>query len=219
VKDVVTGKDLQDFGLATNTRQIILRGVAGDTNSVLAQLIFGATQTNRIFVKRGDEDFVYCLSLDDYNQLPVYGWEFRDHRVWDFSETNVSQITLHQNGRSLRMLRLGVNSWTPAADSQGMINPLGVDETVHRLGDLVCDGWIARGISDPEQYGFTTNSLRIDVELKSGEKMSMDFGGSIPQKQTVVAATTVDGERWAFVFPPATLALVAQFLTIPAIPQ
>ncbi len=219
VKDVVTGTDLQGFGLVTNTRQIIIRGVAGDTNSVINQLIFGAATTNRIYVKRGDEDFVYGLSLDDYNQLPQYGWEFRDHRVWKFSETNVASVTVHQGGRILQLLRLGPNSWTPAAGSQGIINPLGVDVTVHRLGQLFCDGWIARTMANPELYGFTTNSYQLAVELKSGEKFSMDFGSAIPQKQTVIAATTLDGERWAFQFPPALLALMAQYLTIPAAPQ
>lgn len=219
VKDTSTPTDLEGFGLVTNTHQIILRGVAGDTNGPLDQLIFGATQTNRIFVKRGDEPFVYALSLDDYNQLPQYGWEFRDHRIWSFSETNVSQVTLHQMGKTLRMLRLGVNSWTPSADSQGMINPMGVEETIHRLGDLVCDGWLTDHMTDPGDYGITTNSLTIDVELKSGEKMSLVFGGPIPQRQTMAAATTIDGDRWGFVFPPATLALVGQFLTIPTPPQ
>ena len=217
-KDVVTGTDLQGFGLATNTRQIILRGVAGDTNSVINQVIFGAATTNRIYVKRGDEAFVYGLSLDDYNQLPEYGWEFRSHRVWSFSETNVASVTVHQGGRTLQLLRLGANSWSVAAGSQGLsiVNPLGVDETVHRLGELYCDGWIARNMTSPEQYGFGTNNLQLVVELKSGEKLALDFGAQIPQKQTVIAATTLDGERWAFQFPPALLALVAQYLTIPA---
>ncbi len=221
VKDVVTGTDLQDFGLVTNTHQIILRGAVGDTNAPLCQLIFGGTNTaDHIFVKRGDEDFVYALSLDDYRQLPENGWEFRDRRIWSFSETNVENITLHQTGRTMEMIRLGPNSWTLAAGSQGLIkDTLGIDEAVHRLGDLVCDGWVDRNFAKPEDLGFTTNSLQIDIQLKSGQKFTVDFGGVIPQKQTVVAAATLDGERWAFVFPAATLPLVAQFLTIPAPPQ
>jgi hypothetical protein len=116
------------------------------------------------------------------------------------------------------LLRLGANSWSVAAGSQGLsiVNPLGVDETVHRLGQLYCDGWIARNMTRPEQYGFGTNNLQLVIELKSGEKLALDFGAQIPQKQTVIAAVTLEGERWAFEFPPALLALVAQYLTIPA---
>jgi len=219
VKDVVTGADLQDFGLGTNAHLITIFGKVDDTNAILSQLIFGGINANHIYVKRGDEDFVYDLTLDDYAQLPAYGWQFRDRRVWSFSETNVTQLTLHQGSRTLQMLRLGPNSWSLAPGSQGMINPLGVEETVHRLGDLVCDGWVDRGLSDPAKFGLGTNNLEITVELKSGEKLAVDFGGVVPQRQTLFAATMVDGERWAFEFPPALLALVAQYLTIPPPPQ
>jgi len=219
VKDFVTGTDLQDYGLTTNSRQITLFGVAGDTNSVLSQLIFGAANTNEIYVKRGDEDSVYGLSLDQYHQLDESGWQFRDRRLWNFSETNVTQVTLHQNGRTLTLLRLGKDSWSLAAGSQGMINPPAVEEVVHRLGQLTCDGWIGRGITRPEDYGLGTLKLQIVIELRTGEKFTVDFGDAIPNTQTVVGGATVDGERWAFVFPAPLLALVAQYLTIPPAPQ
>jgi hypothetical protein len=219
VKDFVTGTDLQDFGLTTNSHQIILFGAAGDTNNVLSRLIFGAATTNEIYVKRGDEDFVYGLSLDQYNQLPEYGWQFRDRRIWNFSETNVTQVTLHQDGRTLSLLRLGKDAWSLAAGSQGMINPPAVEEVVHRLGQLTCDGWIGRDITSPEKYGLGSLKLQIVIELRTGEKLTVDFGEEIPHRQTVVGGVTLDGGRWAFVFPPPLLALVVQYLTIPPAAQ
>lgn len=72
VKDVVTRPDWQAYGLAAPVRQIILRSTVGDTNAVIAQLLFGAMQTNEIFVRRADEDFIYGLSLADFNRLPEY---------------------------------------------------------------------------------------------------------------------------------------------------
>ena len=215
VKDVVTAPDLQSFGLAAPARQITLRSVAGDTNSVIAQLLFSTVQTNKVFVKRADEDFVYALAADDFNRLPASGWDFRERRLWHFSETNVTQITLRQNGQTRQLVRTGENKWSLAA-GQGMINPPAVEETVHRLGELAAAGWVGRNVTAPEKFGLTTNNLSVTIELKSGEKFAVDFGAEIPQAQTALAAVTLDGERWAFVFPAPLYQLVTAYLTIPA---
>jgi hypothetical protein len=70
-------------------------------------------------------------------------------------------------------------------------------------------------VTNPEQFGFNTNNLQIVVELKSGQKLSVDFGVNI-SNQTALAATTLDGERWAFIFPPGPYLFVLSYLTIPA---
>jgi len=216
VKDVVTAPDLQAYGLATPTNQIILRSAVGDTNAVIAQLLFGATQTNEIFVRRADEDFIYGLSLDDFKRLPEYGWEFRDRRIWDFDATNVAAIILHQNGKTRKIIRDGLNQWSLAPGSQGIINPPALEETAYRLGQLVAAGWVGRNIAEPEKYGLNTNNLEIIVELKNGEQRTLDFGLELPRAQTALAAVTLGGERWAFVFPPVLYQFVLSYLTIPA---
>ncbi|HZL78180.1 MAG TPA: DUF4340 domain-containing protein, partial [Candidatus Limnocylindrales bacterium] len=216
VKDVVTGPDLQGFGLVAPSRQITLRTVAGDTNRVLAQLLFGATETNKVFVKRADEDFVYALAAEDLNRLPESGWEFRDRRIWSFSETNVAQVTLRQNGKTRQMIRTGENKWSLAPGSQGIITPSAIEETVHRLGELTAFYWFGRNLIEPEKnYGLNPDNLSITIDLKTGEKMAVDFGTEIPKAQTALAAVTLQGERWAFVFPPPLYQLVAAYLTIP----
>ncbi|MGD0350612.1 MAG: DUF4340 domain-containing protein [Verrucomicrobiota bacterium] len=216
VKDVVTPPDLQAYGLAAPTRQIILRSVVGDTNAVIAQLLFGATQTNEIFVQRADEDFIYGLSLADYSRLPEFGWEFRDRRIWDFEATNVAAITLHQDGKTRQIVRNGLNQWSLAPGSQGVINSPALEETAYRLGKLTAAGWVGRSVTEPEKYGLNTNNLQITVELKNGEKHTVDFGAELPRAQTALAAVTLDGERWAFVFPPVLYQFVLSYLTIPA---
>jgi len=212
VQDAVTPARLQSYGLAKPTHQITLRSVVGDTNHVIVQFQLGATSTNNtVFVKRSDEDFVYALSLHDFNQLSLPGDFFRDHRLWSFSEANVASVTLHQNGKLRQMLRTGTNEWSLAPGSQGMINPFAVEETVLGLG---------RKFSDTEDLGITTNSLSVAVELKSGEKYAVTFGKAVnvPPKNatTALAVVTLDGERWAFVFPPDLCPNVSDYLTIPA---
>jgi hypothetical protein len=217
VKDVVTAADLQSFGLATPSQQIALRSVAGDTNSTFARLIFGNTETNRILVKRADEDFVYALAANDWNRLPVNGWEFRQRQLWNFSKTNVAQVTLRQDGKLRQLQRTGTNTWSLVAGN-GIINPPAVEETVQRLGELTAEGWVARNFPTPEKFGFATNNLQLIIELKTGEKPTLDFGGTVPNSQTVFAAAQLDGERWFFVFPPPLAQLVAAYLTIPPTP-
>jgi hypothetical protein len=213
VQDVVTGPGLASYGLTNPFPQITLRTTAGDTNSVIAQLLFGAVTNKQVFVKRASEDSVYAVALDDLKRLPLKGDYFRDRRLWTFSETNVAKVTLHQNGKVRQLLRTGTNEWSLAAGS-GTIEPPAVEETVHRLGELTALGWIGRKFT-PQDIGMTTNSLSITIELKSGEKYALDFGADLPAQNTALAAATLDGERWAFVFPPVLYPLVAAYLTIP----
>jgi len=220
VKDVVTPPDLEAYGLATPSRQITLRSAVGDTNAVIAQILFGATQTNEVFVKRADEDFVYGLKAADLGPLLEFGyaWAFRDRRIWHFDETNVAGITLHQNGKTRRMLHNGLNQWSLAPGSQGIINPPALEEAAHRLGELTAAGWVGRDVTNLDQLGWNTNNLQITVELKNGEKRTVDFGVELPQAHTALAAVTLDGARWAFVFPPGLYQFVWSYLTIP-VPQ
>jgi hypothetical protein len=71
-------------------------------------------------------------------------------------------------------------------------------------------------VAETEENGWNTNNLQIVFELKNGEKNSVDFGTEIPKWQTAVAAVTLDGERWAFIFPPGLYQFVLSYLTIPA---
>ena len=213
--DVVSARDLTAYGLTTPTRQITLRPVAGQTNTVLAQLAF-AVQTNGVFVHRADEDFIYAIKPEELNRLPESGWEFRDRRLWLFNETNVTQITLRQNGKTRQLVHNGQNKWSLAAGSQGIINPPALEETTHRLGELTVPGWVARNVTDLEKFGLTPDNLEIVVELKSGEKLSVNFGTELPSANTALAAAMIDGERWVFVFPPVIYQFVTSYLTIPA---
>ena len=219
VKDNNTATDLQGFGLGypPPTNQIILSAAADDTNRTIAQILFGNAETNLIYVKRADENSVYALSREDYNHLRLEenAWAFRDRKIWDFSETNVVQVTLHQNGKTRTLLRDGVNLWTLGTGSQGIINPPALEETVHRLGQLTALGWLGRNFPASEG-GFNPANLQITIELKNGEKRSVDFGTELPRANTALAAVTLDDERWAFVFPPVVYQFVTTYLTIPS---
>jgi hypothetical protein len=214
-KDNNTLKDLQDVGLITPSKQITLYSVAGDTNSIIAQLQFGTGDTNKIYVKRADENFVYAIARESFNELPEAGWQFRDHRIWNFTATNVAEITLHQNGKTRVLLHTGENQWALGAGSQGIQDsPAAVEETVFRLGQLTALAWFRHDFPTPEQDGFNKDNLQIVVGLKTGERFTLDFGGAAAT--TGIAAVTLDDGRWEFVVDPTLYQLIKLSLTIPS---
>jgi len=225
VKAAVTAPDLPDYGLDAPQREITLSTAAGDSNAVLAQLDF-AVQTNGVFVHRADEDFIYAITPEDAkilfgdSSLFEAGWQFRDRRTWNFGEASIAQVTLRQNGLTRTMVHDGVNKWSPAPGSEGwqgiVKNPPAIEETLHRLGELTATGWVAHNVTEPEKFGLDPGNLEIIVELKSGEKLSVAFGTELPAAHTALAAVTLDGERWVFVFPATLYQFVLSYLTIPA---
>jgi hypothetical protein len=218
VQDFVTPAGLQNYGLAPKpSREVTLRAAVGDTNREIVHLLFGATNTNgQTYVKRGDEPFVYAVPSGGLAYLQLPGDFYRDHHIWNFSETNVAQVTVQQNGKTRQMIRTGTNEWSLASGSQGIINPPAIEETVHQLGDLAAFEWYSRQPKDSNEMGVTTNSLNITVELKSGEKYAVAFGNrvSLQDATTAMATVTLDGECWGFIFPPALCLLIAENLTI-----
>jgi hypothetical protein len=154
--------------------------------------------------------------LEDFNRLPEAGWEFRERRIWTFSENDVAQIVIHQNGKTWQIIRSGPNKWSFAPGSEGIINPPAVEETVHRLGELTAAGWVALNTTNAAPYGFKPDNLQITVELKNGTKNTVDFGAEAPTAKTALAAVTLEGEHWVFVFPPVLYQFVLSYLTIPA---
>ena len=77
---------------------------------------------------------IYGIAQADFNRLPEAGWEFRDRHIWSFSENDVAQITLHQNGKTRQIVHNGPNKWSLAPGSQGIITDAAIEETAHRLG-------------------------------------------------------------------------------------
>jgi hypothetical protein len=214
VKDVVTTPVLPAYGLATPSRQITLFSAVDDTNAVMAQLLFGAAQTNEIFVRRADEDSVYAVSLEDFSQLPEASWELRERRIWNFTEADVAQITIHQDGKTRQIIHHGPNQWSLAPGSQGIIIPAAIEETAHQFGELAVAAWLARNSTEPQKFGLKPGNLSITFELKNGGKHTVDFG--LSGTQTALATVTVDGsEQWVFVFPPALYQFVLSYLSIP----
>jgi hypothetical protein len=83
------------------------------------------------------------------------------------------------------------------------------------LCQLTASAWVACGEKERARYGFTDKGLQITLELKGGDKRTLDFGGAAPSGQPY-AMVSVEGVPWIFEFPLALARDVADYLTIPA---
>ena len=113
------------------------------------------------------------------------------------------------------MIHKGPLSWTFAAGSQGIINDAAVEETVRGVVQTCAIAWIARGEQSLASLGFTRDSLRLSLELKTGAKFDLDFGGEAPSGN-VYAAIVLEGEPWIMEFPWALLRDIESYLPLSA---
>ena len=221
-KDVAIAPELPAYGLATPARQYILRSAAtnsptGPTNPVVVEVDFGTNHADKVFARRTDESCVYAVKLADFQRLPLASCEMRERRIWNLSTNDVASVTIRQQGRVRQITRNGPHDWSLAPGSLGIINVLAVEETVRSLCQLAAVGWIARGDQDRARYGFTDNSDRVTLELKDGKKVSVDFS-SRASLEVPIAAVTLDGQPWIFLFPTWLYDYVQRFLSVPPSP-
>jgi hypothetical protein len=226
-KDVVT--DFASYGLAAPTRQYILRSAVTNasgvvvSNRVIAQLDLGGRQSGRFFARsrHQDENSVYSISAPEIDRLPSAAWQLRDRRIWNFTTNQVSRVTVRQHGYTRQFNRSATGEWSLAAGSSGVINTFGIEECVHRLGQLRAAVWVDRGEEKRERYGITDLSHKISVELKNGDKslvLSVEFGSAAPSKYPY-AITTVDGQAVIFEFPWDLFNYLQSYLTNPLMAQ
>jgi hypothetical protein len=222
-KDVATAPDLPLYGLASPTRRYTLRSPAtnspsGPTNAIIAELNFGTNQADKVFAQRADEpSFVYALKLADFQRLPAVGWQLRERRIWNLSTNDMARATIRQQGRVRQIVRNGPHDWSLAQGSQGVIEVLAVEATVDELCRLTATAWVGRGAADRARFGFNDNSHQITVELKSGEKASVEFSSGA-SSSVPCAAVTLDGEPWVFECPAWLYAYVQRYLSVPPSP-
>jgi hypothetical protein len=186
----------------------------GPTNPIVVEVDFGTNQADKVFARRADESCVYAVKFADFQRLPSVSWEMRERRIWDYSTNDIASVTIQQAGRVRQVLRKGANDWSLAPGSQGVINVLGVEETVRALCQLAAVAWMARGDESRARYGFAENGPRVTLELKSGGKASVEFSAQA-SANSPYAAVTLDGQLWIFQFPTWLYDYVQRYLAVP----
>ena len=221
-KDVAIAADLPERGLASPVQQYVLRGAttntpAGPTNPIIVEVDFGTNQGDKVFARRADEGCIYAVKFADFQRLPGASWEMRERRIWDFSTNDVARLTVQQQDRVRQMVRNGPQDWSLAPGSQGVINVLAVEEAVRGLCQLTAVAWLARGDQSRTRYGFTDKDQRVTLELKNGDKATVEFS-ALASPNSPYAAVTMDGQLWLFQFPTWLNDYVQRYLSVPLKP-
>jgi Domain of unknown function (DUF4340) len=214
-KDVIIAPDLPEYGLASPARQYILKSAStnaqgGPTNTVMIEVDFGTNQADKTFARRADENFVYAVNRADVERLPSASFQMRERRIWSISTNDVARVTIRQQGKARQIVRNGPYDWSLAP---GIDNVLAVEDTVSGLSQLTAVAWVGRGAADRIRYGFNDNSHQITLELKSGEKASVEFNVDSVSGVSY-GAVTLDGEPWVFQCPAWLYRYVQSHLSI-----
>ncbi len=217
-KDIVAEPDLPGYGLASPLCQYAFLGPSGrpgSSNNVIARLSFGTNQAGEVFVRRTDEFAVYGVKSNDFSRLPLASWQLRERRIWNFSTNDIAGATIRQHGKTRQILRKGPYQWSLAPGSQGSIdNVLAVEETVRGVAQLSAAAWVARGEQNRARYGFSTDPFELALDLKTGGKVSVQFGGEAPGGFPY-ASVKLDDDVWIFEFPLKLCRDVLAYLSIP----
>lgn len=217
VKDVVAEPDLPGYGLASPAFRVEIKSepeVAGPQGPLLA-LEFGSRQGEAVFVRRVDENAVYALDVSALESIPAAAGHFRELTVWSFTEDQVAAVTVQRGDAAWRLIRNGLNQWSLAPGSQGIVDAFAVEEAVHRLGQLQAVIWTEWDQGDVAKYGLDEDSVSLTVELKDGSRERVRFGFSSPSGH-VYASTRLEGGSWVFEFPKDTFDLVEFVLIKPS---
>jgi hypothetical protein len=221
--DSATELDLSRAGLKEPARKYVLSrsaaGIAGaPADQVVAELDFGVRTNDIIFARRGDMEtnYVYAVKAADIDKLPATALALRDHRLWNFSSENVSEIDVGTNGRPTQYQRMNEHEWNLKLGSTGIWDTnmrFKIDAAADLFADLKVQNWVGWGDQARAQHGFSEKSPRIDIIFTDHTKVSLEFGGLSPGGLRY-GATQLDGQSWVFEFAPDTLTSLVDWLSL-----
>jgi hypothetical protein len=178
---------------------------AGQTNALLADLLFGlgTNQPARIFEMGNDKKYVNSIDPLQFGRLPNAYWQLRDRAIWHFESNQVAAIDVHQLGTDLRYTRGTNGQWTlPRGSIVAIVQPA-IEETLYRMGQLRAVFWDGYGEDHLERFGFDEADYRIAFEIKRDGRMetnTIQFGK--PSAYFHPYASVIrDGRRLIFEFP------------------
>jgi len=224
-KDVTTPTDFSRYGLNPPLRSYQFYSFPKLKNykldvELLAKLDFGSNKTDKVWVRRGDEDSVYATPYGSSLRLPQAAFQLRDRQIWNFPASNVVFMTIHYQGRSLSIEQKPNGKIGLPAGSQGIIEVEAIRESFLRLGQLRAVTWVASGRDRLPGYGFAEqpeNGHRLILKIREGENirdLTIDFGSMTPRYH-VFAATELEGQMVIFEFPaPLYHDFVLPYLTL-----
>jgi hypothetical protein len=218
-KDVVT--DFSNFGLASPARRLILRQalpnpVTASTNYLVMQLDFSTNQTDRLLVRRHDENSVYALRLSDFEQLPQAAHQWRDRHVWHYAASNAMSFVVSAPGINHRLRRDTAGRWELAGLNRPLHDPIPmmIDELLHRLGSMQVDAWLARGQDKLESYGMNKDEHQTwEIQLTNrAAPLVLVLGNETHSSTSRYAAVVQEDQPFVFELPPIVYSLFLEVI-------
>lgn len=218
--EATVATDFEKYGLVHPSLEYTLQANAA-TNSAIARIDFGVRTNGKVFERRPDELSLNYINAWDYDRLPRADWQLRDRRIWSFDSTNVTSLTIHQQGATRKYVRIPGGDWTFAPGYHGppMPNWSAIEEGVHRLGNLRAVFWTGVGDAQMRGLGFPGADFSLTIEMKTDgktETREIAFGGR-SQYSYPYASVLLNGQRVIFEFPVDLYEnFIDPFMTIPA---
>lgn len=217
-KDVVT--DFAEYGLNEPSMSYLLNrappgGVGVGTNALIAQLDFGKIQEGKIFARRADENSVYAVRYGDVLMLPTRSFQVRHRQIWSVPESDIVSVTVQKGSTSKEFKRDANRAW-----HSDTVVAAGMQEGLHRLGQLTAISWVEKGADKLQAYGIDDSSTGLTLEWRQNaelKRVSVKFGKLSPQGN-VYAATVLpeDEQPVIFEFPALLYQLVLEHFIMAA---
>lgn len=221
-KDVVT--DFAAFHLEDPIREYAVYSAETNPEGMevpVARVQFGTNDVDHpdlVYARRNQESSVVSVSYAESLELGRAAWQFRERsHLWDFTPVQITKVTIEQDGMRREMIRRGDNEWILAPLYQGHVDPFGVEETVHRLGNLRALQWKGQGESAVRIFGINRVNHRVTLERQNdnaSEQHVIAFGGRSPGGGGY-AMIELDNQPVVFEIDDKLYDLVEAYLSVP----
>ena len=199
--------DYSTYGLDQPSGQYTLRQ-RGGTNAIISRISFGSPtgeNGNHVFTRRHDEGTVYVVTQTARRSLPVYSYQLRNRKYWNFSDEEVIKITVNRGDEVAELLRGSKGMWTQAGSLITKEKRNNVAAALNAMGNLQVATWTARGVDKLATHGILQRRKSITLELqRNGEKFirKIQFGKQAPSLNFYAYATDpLEQEPVVFEFP------------------
>ena len=199
--------DYSTYGLDQPSGQYTLRQ-RGGTNAIISRISFGSPtgeNGNKTFIKRHDEGTVYLISQADRRSLPVYSYQLRNRKYWNFSEKEVVKIIINQGEEVAEITRNTDGVWSYTDSPITAEKSKDISTALNALGRLQVTHWTARGADKLATYDILKRKKSITLEIKREGKTfvrKVQFGKQTQSLNFYAYATDpLEQEPVVFEFP------------------
>ncbi len=127
------------------------------------------------YAKREDGDVIYQVANAVYKQAML---EFREEKVFDFSEDDVTQFSI-ASGDTVHEFVRADDTWTYRWEPDLPLDQAKVKNLLLKVRDIRTDRFVAYGVTEPSPYGLSNPARQVSVKLGDGRSVSLSIAGKV----------------------------------------